>query len=63
MGLIFISHSSRDNAAAVAMREWLATQGWGEVFLDLDPPPAWHPGSAGATSCARPASAVRPSSC
>ena len=37
MGLIFISHSSRDNAEAVAMGDWLAKQGWGEVFLDLEP--------------------------
>ena len=36
MGLIFISHSSRDNAEAVAMRDWLAGQGWGDVFLDYD---------------------------
>jgi hypothetical protein len=44
MGLIFISHSSRDNAEAAAMRDWLATQGWGDVFLDLDPSAGLAPG-------------------
>lgn len=37
MARIFISHSSADNAAAVALREWLASGGWDDVFLDLDP--------------------------
>ncbi len=44
MGLIFISHSSRDNAEALAMQDWLARQGWGEVFLDLDPATGLAPG-------------------
>lgn len=44
MSLIFISHSSYDNAAAEAMRDWLVTQGWGEVFLDLDPSAGLAPG-------------------
>jgi formylglycine-generating enzyme required for sulfatase activity len=34
---IFLSHSSRNNAEALAMREWLASQGWNDVFLDIDP--------------------------
>ena len=37
MSRIFISHSSKDKFEAVAVRDWLATQGWNEVFLDLDP--------------------------
>ncbi|MFN0264732.1 TIR domain-containing protein [Tepidamorphus sp. 3E244] len=37
MARIFISHSSRDNAAAMAVSEWLAEQGWNDLFLDLDP--------------------------
>lgn len=37
MARIFISHSSRDNAKAMAFHEWLSTQGWDDVFLDLDP--------------------------
>lgn len=37
MSRIFISHSSKDNAKAMAFQHWLATQGWDDVFLDLDP--------------------------
>jgi len=35
---LFISHSSKDNAAAVAFKQWLATMGWPkeDVYLDLD---------------------------
>jgi hypothetical protein len=35
---IFLSHSSANNAEAVALRDWLEQQGWkDEIFLDLDP--------------------------
>jgi formylglycine-generating enzyme required for sulfatase activity len=35
---IFLSHSSTNNAEAVALRDWLASNGWeDEIFLDLDP--------------------------
>jgi formylglycine-generating enzyme required for sulfatase activity len=35
---IFLSHSSTNNAEAVALRDWLASSGWkDEIFLDLDP--------------------------
>jgi WD40 repeat protein len=37
MSRIFLSHSSADNPAAVGLRDWLAEQGWDDVFLDLDP--------------------------
>ena len=38
MSLIFLSHSSTNNAEAVALRDWLADNGWkDEIFLDLDP--------------------------
>jgi len=37
MSRIFISHSSADNATAVALRDWLTGEGWDDVFLDLDP--------------------------
>jgi WD40 repeat protein len=37
LGKIFISHSSANNAEALAISDWLAEQGWGDVFLDLDP--------------------------
>jgi formylglycine-generating enzyme required for sulfatase activity len=34
---IFLSHSSANNAEAVGLRDWLAVEGWNDVFLDLDP--------------------------
>lgn len=37
MGKIFISHSSANNVEALAIHDWLSEQGWGDVFLDLDP--------------------------
>ena len=37
MSRIFISHSSANNAEAIAVRDWMAAQGWDDVFLDLDP--------------------------
>jgi formylglycine-generating enzyme required for sulfatase activity len=38
MPRLFISHSSKDNVAAVAFKQWLGANGWPEedVFLDLD---------------------------
>jgi formylglycine-generating enzyme required for sulfatase activity len=38
LSLIFLSHSSTNNSEAVALRDWLAGNGWkDEIFLDLDP--------------------------
>src|SRR5262245_51997872 len=37
MSRIFLSHSSANNAEAVAVRDWMAKLGWEDVFLDLDP--------------------------
>lgn len=37
MSRIFLSHSSSDNFAAVAVRDWLVSSGWDDIFLDLDP--------------------------
>ena len=37
MSRIFISHSSSNNAEAVALRDWLRDHGWDDLFLDLDP--------------------------
>ena len=37
MARLFISHSSRNNDKAVEVRDWLAKNGWDDVFLDLDP--------------------------
>ncbi|HEY3778613.1 MAG TPA: TIR domain-containing protein [Rhizomicrobium sp.] len=44
MGILFISHSGRDNAAALKVRDWLRDRGWNEVFLDLDPHQGLAPG-------------------
>ena len=35
MSQLFISHSSRDNFAAKALADWLAAEGFSEIFLDL----------------------------
>ena len=37
MARLFISHSSRNNDNAIEIRDWLANNGWDDVFLDLDP--------------------------
>jgi hypothetical protein len=37
MARLFISHSSANNDKAIAVRDWLAANGWDDVFLDLDP--------------------------
>lgn len=34
---IFISHSSANSAEAIALRDWLVSQGWSDLFLDFDP--------------------------
>jgi hypothetical protein len=34
---IFLSHSSTNNAEAVALRDWLKAEGWDDIFLDADP--------------------------
>jgi hypothetical protein len=34
---IFISHSSRDNFVAKALADWLRSEGFDDLFLDLDP--------------------------
>ena len=37
MSRIFLSHSSANNAEAIAVRDWLIAHGWDDIFLDLDP--------------------------
>ena len=37
MSRIFLSHSSVDELEAVALQQWMATNGWEDVFLDIDP--------------------------
>lgn len=44
MSQIFISHSSADNAATVALRDWLVSEGLSNLFLDLDPVRGIAPG-------------------
>ena len=44
VGRIFVSHSSADNAATVALRDWLVAEGWSDLFLDLDPERGIVPG-------------------
>jgi hypothetical protein len=38
MSRVFLSHSGLNNAEAVAIRDWLATEGWEDVFFDVGPP-------------------------
>ena len=46
MARIFLSHSSKDNAEARALGDWLADNGWPakDVFLDIDPESGIAPG-------------------
>jgi WD40 repeat protein len=47
MSRIFLSHSSRDNRQAIALRQWLIEQDprlANEIFLDLDPDTGIRPG-------------------
>ncbi len=37
MSRIFLSHSSANNAEAIALRDWMVSCGWDDIFLDLDP--------------------------
>jgi hypothetical protein len=32
---IFLNHSSKNDPEALALRDWLAREGWDDVFLDL----------------------------
>jgi hypothetical protein len=41
---LFISHSSVNNAAAIALGKWLSEQGYDDVFLDVDPNRGLAPG-------------------
>jgi WD40 repeat protein len=44
VGVIFISHSSRNNPQAIEVRDWLRSHGWRDTFLDLDPAHGLAPG-------------------
>lgn len=60
MTAIFISHNSNDAREAVALKRWLADNGWDDVFLDIDLKMVFVRGSAGRTPCrTRPTAAKR----
>jgi hypothetical protein len=59
MARLFISHSSRNNDKAIEVRDWLAKNGWTDVFLDLDPERGIVPASAGEKPCSRPPHVAR----
>ncbi|MDF0668730.1 MAG: SUMF1/EgtB/PvdO family nonheme iron enzyme [Nitrospira sp.] len=44
MSKIFISHSSSDNAKALAVAQWLEQNGWADYFLDITPSRGLSPG-------------------
>jgi hypothetical protein len=44
MSKIFISHSSQDNAKALALAQWLEQNGWADYFLDITPSRGLSPG-------------------
>ena len=44
MARLFISHSTTNNAAAIALRDWLAEQGFDDVFVEIDPDRGVVPG-------------------
>ncbi len=44
MSKIFISHSSVNNAAALAIAQWLKADGWDDYFLDVTPSRGLAPG-------------------
>lgn len=44
MSLLFISHSSRNNAEALAIAKWLEDNGWPEYFLDISEGQGLEPG-------------------
>jgi hypothetical protein len=41
---LFISHSSVNNAAAIALTKWLSEQGFDDIYLDIDPDRGLAPG-------------------
>jgi dipeptidyl aminopeptidase/acylaminoacyl peptidase len=44
MSRIFLSHSSANNAAALALASWLESQGWSDYFLDISESRGLAPG-------------------
>jgi hypothetical protein len=44
VSVLFISHATADNAAAIKVADFLKSNGWTDVFLDLDPERGIAPG-------------------
>ncbi|MEO5329107.1 MAG: toll/interleukin-1 receptor domain-containing protein [Magnetococcus sp. THC-1_WYH] len=44
MPRLFISHSNKNAAETIALRDWLVAEGWDDLFLDLDPARGAVPG-------------------
>ncbi|HAT50639.1 MAG: toll/interleukin-1 receptor domain-containing protein [Nitrospirae bacterium] len=44
MPRLFISHSNKNAAETIALRDWLVAEGWDDLFLDLDPTRGAVPG-------------------
>ena len=44
MSKIFLSHSSDNNAEALALAQWLKENGWDDYFLDIEPTRGISPG-------------------
>ena len=44
MSKIFLSHSSDNNAQALALAQWLKENGWDDYFLDIEPTRGISPG-------------------
>lgn len=44
MSKIFLSHSSVNNAKALALAQWLTENGWDDYFLDIEPQKGLSPG-------------------
>jgi hypothetical protein len=59
MARIFISHSSVNNAEAIALRDWLAGEGWDDVFSISTPNAASSRASAGSAPSTRRQTAAR----
>ncbi len=45
MARIFISHNSNDAKEALALKRWLADNGWDDTFLDIDAKEGLSPGA------------------
>ena len=45
MSVVFLSHSSANNAHALALAQWLEANGWADYFLDISESRGLHPGS------------------